>query len=142
MRRKRKTVGLGALIALCLLSTTPSRALADEATQSYVEIFTTGTEEEQRQALERLAWAGESDPALFDLIEAQALAGYPGLKGRDSKMSEIKRVSRYVQASPSRDRRSIARPSNRSRSARRARPSEVRPGRHRSSLPSTPKGTS
>jgi hypothetical protein len=97
MQRERKPIRLYALLAFLLLGAT-SWASDDEALQRYIEIFTTGTEEDQRQALERLAWAGESDPALFDLIESKALAGYPGLKGRDSKRSEIKRVGRYVQA--------------------------------------------
>jgi hypothetical protein len=49
---------------------------ANDGLDEYIEIFTSGNSQQQTQAAKELAWAGLSDPRLFDPIEQLVLDKY------------------------------------------------------------------
>ena len=51
-------------------------SVADDSLDEYIEIFTSGNSQQQTQAAKDLAWAGLSDPELFELIETLLLEKY------------------------------------------------------------------
>ncbi|MEN8169883.1 MAG: hypothetical protein ABFS08_06635 [Pseudomonadota bacterium] len=70
----RKLVGL--LFTLLIISSTSAFAGSKAAINEYIAIFKSGSYTEQQKACKRLQWAGISDTRIFDLVEANLLAGY------------------------------------------------------------------
>jgi hypothetical protein len=63
------------LLVFCVLVSSTVSA-ANDGLDDYIQIFTDGNPQQQTQAAKELAWAGLSDPRLFDLIEKSLLDKY------------------------------------------------------------------
>ena len=61
------------IFCVLVLSAAPA---ASDSLDEYIQIFTDGNSQQQTQAAKDLAWAGLSDPRLFDLIEQSMLEKY------------------------------------------------------------------
>ena len=61
------------IFCVLVLSAAP---VASDSLDEYIQIFTDGNSQQQTQAAKDLAWAGLSDPRLFDLIEQSLLEKY------------------------------------------------------------------
>jgi hypothetical protein len=64
-----------ALLIFCILVSFTASGASD-GLDEYIQIFTDGNAQQQTQASKDLAWAGLSDPRLFDLIENLLLEKY------------------------------------------------------------------
>ena len=63
------------LLIFCVLVSSTASA-ANDGLDEYIQIFTEGNARQQTRAAKELAWAGLSDPRLFDQIEKSLLEQY------------------------------------------------------------------
>jgi hypothetical protein len=82
------------LAMLALLLAVATGAQADQADldaemERYAKVFSGKSFSAKKQALDALAWAGISDPRVYDPIEAELLAGYPLADSDKTKVDQM-----------------------------------------------------